>query len=137
MSGSSEHRLGGIFGVNADYVENTSPLGTSSAIFTEYLSMITPVLPAGTYRIGWIFQYEASAASTVGEYQLTIDDVVVPTVDTETLIVASAGERKTYANFSFEVLAAGSHKIDLDIRRASGAGTFTLDDAKIEIWRVL
>lgn len=126
-----------VYGDDSQYVEETVPLGTTLPAFVEYLSMTTPVLPAGTYRIGWVFQYEASTAATEGEYQLTIDDVVVPTVDTETLTVASAGERKSYANMSFEITLAGSHQIDLDIRRSSGAGTFTIDDAKIEIWRVV
>jgi hypothetical protein len=92
------------------------------------------VLEAGTYRIGWVFQYEASTASTVGEYRIEIDDIT--NVDQETLTVASAGERKTYSNFSFEALAAGAHTIDIDFRRQSGAGVFTIDDAKLEIWRV-
>jgi len=136
MSGSHHDLSGGgagSFGDSAQYAENTTPLGTTSAVFSEYLTLVTPVLEAGTYRIGWVFQYEATTASTIGEYQATIDDAV--NVDTESLKVASADERKSYANFSFEALAFGSHKIDIDIRRLSGAGTFTIDDAKIEIWR--
>jgi len=124
-----------VFGDHAQYIENITPSDTSSAVFTEYLSLVTPVIEAGTYRIGWVFQYEASTATTEGEYRLEIDNTT--NVDTETLIIASANERKSYANISFEALAAGSHTIDLDFRRSGGPGIFTIDDAKIEIWRAI
>lgn len=135
MIAGSFHQLRSTdFGNPAEYVENKSPASSSVGIFAQYLRLTTPDLLAGLYRIGWVFQYEASAASTLGEYRLEVDDSI--NVDQETLTIASAGERKTYSNFSFENLGAGIHNIDLDFRRFSGAGAFTIDDAKIELWRV-
>ena len=129
--------LGGAFGQFPQYAENTTPADTTSAVFAEYLSMVTPVLPAGTYRLGWNFNFEASTAATIGEYRIQIDDsAVIPDVDVETLGIASSFERKAFSNRSHEVLLAGSHKIDIDFRRSGGVGTFTIDDAKLEIWRV-
>lgn len=132
-------QIGGqdVFGNFYQYAENTTPLGTVSASFAQYLNLTTPAIPAGDYRIGLVFNYEATTAATVGEYRIQVDNsIILPDLDIESLGIASSGERKSFSNFFSETLTAGVHSIDVDIRRSAGAGTFTIDDAKLEIWRV-
>lgn len=133
------HRLntdkGGPFGQGQQFAENLVQVDTTSAVFANALSMVTPVLPPGTYRIGVVHQYAASTGSTEGEYRLRLDGAT--DIDLETLKVASANERKTYANIARAVLTAGSHTFDVDVRRSGGAGTFSIDDIKLELWRVI
>lgn len=138
MSGS-DHRLDRfdriVFGNNQHFAENLSPLSTTSPLFTTWFSIVTSPLSAGTYRVGGVFQYEGTTGITTGEYQILMDGVTI--LDLETLSIASAGERKTYANFGQLVLTAGVHTLDIQVRRTSVSGVFTVDDGKIELWRVI
>ena len=126
--------LGGAFGAQAQYAQNLAPITSTSAVFAEFMTLTTAVLAAGTYRIGTAFQYILSAAATEGEARVQIDDAI--TLVTELLSSGSAGDRQTYASFFEVVLAAGMHDIDIDIRRTTEPGTVTVDDGKLEIWRV-
>lgn len=125
---------GGVFGQFQQFAENLTALGTTSAVFATFLTLTSPVVEAGTYRLGVVFQYSASNGSTVGEYKLELDNAT--TLELQTLAVASAGEEKTYANIGQTAILAGAHTIDIEIRRSAGSGTFTIDDAKLEVWRV-
>jgi hypothetical protein len=117
-----------------EYAERTTPLDTSSGVFTEFLQLTTAALDAGTYRIGWRFQYSINNAATTGEYQIQVDDAI--TLDVETLSPLVAGSIVVFSNFEELVLAAGVHEVDIDIRRLAGGGVVTIDDAKIDLWRV-
>ena len=138
MTAGSFHALDGsaaiLFGDDAQYAEQLTPLNTTSDVFAEFLKLTTAALAAGTYRIGIAYQYILSAAATEGEARVQVDDVT--TLVTESLSGGSAGDRQTFATF-FEVnLAAGVHDVDIDVRRPTLPGTVTIDDGKIEIWRV-
>jgi hypothetical protein len=124
---------GGAFGANFQHVEQLTQLDTTSELFATFLTLTTPSIPAGTYRFGVAFQYSASTGATRGQYRFRLD--ASTDLDAEDLDVASAFERKTYSSFGLAVLTAGIHTFDMDIRRLSGPGTFTIDDGHIELWR--
>lgn len=125
----------GVFGTHYQYAEADDPQSTVDPAFTSFLTMVTPVIPAGTYRLGIAFRHEASAASTEGEYELRINGVAAtPTV---TLKVASSGERKSYASFGQGTIPLdGSYTVEVMIRRSAGAGTVTVRNIRLEAWRV-
>ena len=125
--------LGGAFGAEPHFADQLTQLDTTSETFATFFSLSEIALPAGTYRAGIVFQYGASTGSTQGEYRATWNGAIL---DVETLQIASAGERKTYANFGYAVLAAAVYTLNVDIRRSAGAGTFSIDDGHLELWRV-
>lgn len=132
----SGHQLntdfGGAFGESPQYMRG-APGTTSSAVFATFASIVTPVLPAGTYRFASVIDYSTSNSSTVGEQRMRVD---ATDLDIDVLETASANEDKTYTDFVHAALAAGSHTITLDIRRSAGVGVFSVSHASLEIWRV-
>lgn len=123
-----------LFGDEYQIESQTTPLATTSGTYAQFMRLTTPSLPAGTYRIGWRFKFMNSTMATVGQFKLELDDT---TVEEERLLESAAGGTpQRYANFTTAVLGAGVHTLDIDGRVDSGAGTFTLDLGKIEIWRI-
>lgn len=136
MSSEHDFSIGGnpLQLLNYQYAENVTPSSDSTGIYTEHLKLVTNVLVAGTYRIGWRSQFESSSSNVTGQVRLQVDDVI--TVDEEEIAPPVANKDTDFANFETVVLAAGIHEVDVDFRLFSGVGTFTIDDTKLEIWRV-
>ena len=122
-----------IFGQGQQYADNESQQDDNTDIYAEYLSLTTPSLPAGTYRIGWTVRYSASTASTNGEVRVQVN--ISTTVEAEVVEISSAGERKTFARFESYVHAGGTMQVDIDMRRSAGPGTFSVFESHLELWR--
>lgn len=122
-----------VFGTQKQFASTNPPQDTTSATFASFLTMVTPVVPAGEYRLGVAFRHEASNASTEGEYELRVDGV--PVTPVASLRQSSAGERKTYSSFGYVPIAAGAHTVEVMIRRSAGSGAFTVRNIRLEAWR--
>lgn len=123
------------FGAFYQYEESLTTSSTSSTTFQNKLSLVTPTLPIGSYRINWTAILSHDTASRQSESQVTLDA-------SEIWLIKNEGARvlSEYANTAFHHVTFGSaatHTIDLNYRRSSGSSaTVTIKEARIEIWRV-
>lgn len=136
---------GGVFGQNSEYSEKTTQQSTSSQTYQQYLRHTTASLPAGTYRIGWMYVWRHSTTSADIKVRLQVDDT------THLINPGDAGDEhhlqepqdsgsnQRFVNSGFRhlVLGAGVRNIDIDFGVSqSEDGTAYIFHGQIEIWRV-
>lgn len=140
---------GGLYGSEYSFNERTTVSSTTSSTWKQYLELITPSLPEGTYRIGWMYVWRNSdggdddhGGDFRGRVQIdnTIDlinpaDASYP-FHSEASTDSGSNQRIVTSGFRNVELGAGSHEIDIDFSDWS-SGTSYMYHAHIEIWRVL
>lgn len=123
-----------VFGDFFQLEEQNTQLDTTSGTYAEFMTLDTASLSAGTYRVEWRFDWQASNNATNGQYRVQVDDTT--TLDEVIFAPSASNCLRSHNNFVEVVLGAGTHSIDIDIRRAAGGGTFTIDTGRIDIFRV-
>lgn len=137
----------GVFGTEYHYEEKTTlqtVVGTTA--WVKYMDLVTGSVPAGTYRIGWMY---------VWKYSVTDDDFYARLqVDNTTYLINPGGadgderahvqeakdssdaQRFVSSGFRHITLTAGSHDIDLDFGCDDTVDTAYMYHGQIEFWRV-
>jgi len=122
-----------------DVEENTPQ--TTTATLTTGLTLTTPSIPAGRYRIGWFYEWGYDDISSDFVAQVQIDDTTT-LMDQNSEPSDSFGggpggtdQRHPTSGFAYANLNTGVHFIDLDFG-GSGGITSTLWRARLEIRRV-
>lgn len=126
---------GSVFGQSyqtaTDLPRSTTPL----TVFQTKLSMTTPALPAGTYRVGWCAVVDQSTAADSVQAQL------LNVTDASLVGVLQDHEPKDSRNrihvggFAEVVFSGAPKEFQIQWRQQRG-GTAGIQDARIEIWRV-
>lgn len=115
------------------YEESLGDSSTSSKTFQNKVTLTTPVIPAGNYRIGWSYTYSNEGADRECSQQVTVDAVRIWVVNPE---MGRANNYRPGGSFAVVNFAsAAAHTITLDYRRVD-ATTTHIRYAKIEIWRI-
>ena len=124
------------FGSEFQKGESLTLSTTTAEEWQEKLSLETPSLPAGTYRIEVSFWWYLTGTTSRAEFQVERDD-------TEQIIhrhaKASWGvsdAREFGYALAYATLSAGVHTFDLDFKRDGGSATLGIGGAVMEIWRV-
>lgn len=115
------------------YDESLGSSTTSSGTFQNKLTINTPTLPAGNYRIGWTFNYAINQSDRRGEYRVAVDGTagysVLPEQNRKDYFFPVGGFlRTTFAS-------AGTHSITIDYR-TDNASSVSIEQARLEIWRI-
>ena len=126
---------GSIFGQNFQTLEDNTESSTSSTSYLEKLSITTPSLPSGTYRIGWHYNWNPDQTGFSFQAQVQLDNTTqimyheqgVPNIVSDTRIITSGFVYKTLS---------GITQIDLDYKSALDGKTVRIRDTRLEIWRV-
>lgn len=131
----------GVFGQNSQTVENVISAANATSIFANYLSLVTPSIPAGTYRIGWFAVGNNSDVANDWDLQVSegANNLIDPTVTgfmREEPSDSGSDQRHVRSGFRYLVLGAGVHTIDMDFRNSAGTDTVTMFHGVLEIWRV-
>lgn len=123
-----------IFGSKYQYIESEGESSNATASFVNKATMTTPSIPAGDYRIGWSYGWRNN--NTGGNFlgRVQVDDVTDVMTHTSRPINSSADQIYRCAGFRELTLTAAAHTIDLDF--AASSGTSTIEQARLEIWRV-
>jgi len=120
-----------VFGTQFQQVSSLGISSTISDIFQTKLTLTTPSLPSGTYRIGWMMQYNNLSISNYSDVRCQLNNV---TTLSESLIEhKDPSNYPDFVGFAYQSLS-GVNTIDLDYR-ASGSTT-NVRNARIELWRV-
>ena len=120
--------------------ENNTPQTTTGG-FTAGLTLTTPSIPAGRYRIAWYYEwaYDDTFTNYIGRVQLknttTLAEHNAEPSDSGGGGPGGTDQRFPVSGFAHVNLTAGVHFIDVDFGSSSGT-TATLWRVRIEIRRV-
>lgn len=123
------------FGAFYQYEESLTGSSTTSTTFQNKLSLVTPTLPIGSYRIVWTAQIAHDTASRQSQVKITLDASQIWLSQNE-----SSRTAQRFVNTAFDRVTFGSaatHTINMDYRRSSASSAnVTITEARLEIWRV-
>lgn len=120
-----------VFGTQYQYAESNTNSTNATATMTTKVTFTTPVIPAGTYRVGFMYQFLHSATTSDFRAQCRVDAVNIHFHNEE---VSDATTIDISSGFRHLALTNAAHTIDIQF--AAEAGTATISNARIEIWRV-
>lgn len=122
------------FGTQFQQATDDTVSSTTSTAFINKLTMTTPSLPSGTYRVGWYSELNSTAAnySTSVRIQLnattTIGERIQEAQDTRDI--------HNFGGYVFLTLS-GINSFNLDYAKVGGgAGNASIRRSRIEIWRI-
>jgi hypothetical protein len=127
----------GVFGDNFNEYEVDGIQSTSSEIFQNYLTFVTPTLPAGNYIIyvGYIANTTASNVSVEIRTQLDGIDIFPENFRQYGGNTSPVNERLYPAHFEVVPLN-GIHTITVDFRRQGNNKVVNIYHAHVVLWRV-
>lgn len=124
-----------VFGTQFQQVQDETVSTTNGTTYLNKLTLTTPVIPAGTYRIGWTWRHTVASTSTSIQVRVQLDA-------TDTLIehqeeLQDATNQISNGGFAHRTLTNAAHTITMDYRRQLGtAANVSIADTRLEIWRV-
>lgn len=130
------------FGANYQYEEDETVSTTVSTTFQNKLTLTTPSIPAGTYRIGVSYQWNHDNAGNDFEAEVQVNAVQAflhkqePKDSAGTFGSTGTSQQYLAGHAWNEVLTAGIHTIELNYRTDSGGDESSIWNARIEFWRV-
>lgn len=125
-----------IFGSQYQKGESLTTSTTTNLAFQQKLLITTPTVPAGEYRIGWVYGWSLSSVNTGRSFrgQVTVDGTPYTS---HFQAVYSATTQVLYASGFFNVdLTNTTHTVAINYCTNNAAATASIRDARLEIWRV-
>ena len=122
----------GIFGTEYQYEASESESTTSSTTFQNKVTLTTPTIPAGFYRVEITYEVTNDSGDKPVVTQTTLDAVefnesaYAPKFEDEYLVKTS---------FAAQALTNDTHEIELNFRATSEGGTAKIRRARIELFR--
>ena len=124
-----------VFGSEFQEEESLGLSSTTSETPQTKLEMITPVLPAGKYRIGWTYTWAHSAGNTDFEGFINLNGTNVRTHSQEPKDQGT-DQNHICSGFVYEDLANQAHTIQINYSTEDSDDTAFISEARLEIWRV-
>lgn len=108
-------------------------LDTTSVTYVLYRSFTTSSVPAGTYRIGWTYQWAGSSTASSVDIEVRLDgnpiDLVIITPRSNT-------DRNSSGGFYYVTTGTtATHTISIYVKSGSSGKTSTLYQSDLEFWR--
>lgn len=134
---TSNASAGPVFGTEYQSASSESESTTTSTSFQNKLNMTTPSLPAGTYRIGYSYEWNLSGSTRYDfRGRVQINDTVTISEHREEPQDSATDQWRDFSGF-FHHTGSGVLSIDIDYERSSSSGgTARIRRARLEIWRV-
>lgn len=119
-----------VFGTQRHVNSSEGVSSTTSSGYQNKVTLTTPSLPAGTYRIEWYLEMK-NDSSTGGESRCVVNGTERGLVHTDTSI---DNDYHGYSGFYEEVYTAGVRTHSIEFR--AGGGTTDIRRARLVTWRV-
>jgi hypothetical protein len=125
-----------IFGSEFQTAEKTNTTYTSSTSMVNRQTMVTPALPAGTYRIEFMTMHQSSRSLTIGvQVQVNNSSLFGGQMFAKEAKDSDSGQREFYTGADYYT-GSGVLTIDIDFKRAKGSGYAYMKYSRITIWRI-
>ena len=125
---------GGVFGEGFTEASSEGESSSTTLAWIEKLSMTTPTVSAGKYRIGWSYEFQTTSSSMTGKVRIQQDDTT-EVCDVEFRVTPDSGWIGQ-AGFKYLTLGSGSYTFDMDFAPVNGGKAMQLRRARLEFWRV-
>lgn len=132
-----------VFGAEFQTVKDESITTTVSDTFTTKLRLTTTDLPAGSYHIGWNYQWNYNQGTTdfVGQVSLDSGAKLLMEHRQEPKDVGGSGpggsnQRHQLSGYAIETLTAGVHTIDIDYAAGVAGQIAAIWNSRLVLWRV-
>jgi hypothetical protein len=133
-----------VFGTEFEQAIRTTNFNTTSGAFQNTLTLTTASKPIGTYRIGFYYEWAYDSASADFLARVQVDGSSIAThqqepkdsAGSDNIPGSGTNQRHGHCGFHYSTFASVStHTLTVDI--ASGGGnTASVQNVKLEIWRV-
>lgn len=132
----------GITGIQSfpQYISNAESLAqstTTSSTFQQKVTISTGSIAAGTYRVGWSFEWGYSAGNNDFQARVQVDNTTTLLSHRTEPQDTGADQQHGVGGFGYVTLTAGTHTIDLDYASSDNSSTARIWNARLEIWRVV
>jgi len=122
-----------IFGSEYQYESDETQSTTSSTSFQNKVTLITPTIPAGTYRGEATFEVTNDSGDKPVVTEVTLNGISF----SESFYAPKfANEYIVKTSFAAQELANDIHEFKINFRSTSEGGTSKIRKARIEIFRV-
>lgn len=143
---------GQIFGSEFYHTQSLGATTIEDDEFNNKISGSTPSVPAGTYRLGWSYNWNNNQKGKSFYSRILVDGTSIGNQNATTLQMertkydsgvsypdgSSSSVRQAFLSSGFEYLtfeSSGSHSIQLQVCHETGKKV-TIWNAKVELWRV-
>ena len=127
--------VGAVFGQNYQTAVSLARSTTPSTSFQTKVTMTTPALPAGTYRVGWCAVVDQT--SVADRVHARLQDITgATTIGVEQVHEPKDTNNRIAIGGFAEVAFSGAAKTFQIQWRQQDGSTAGIQDARIEIWRV-
>lgn len=111
------------------YAADVTETSTTSSTYQTKVSITTPAIPAGDYRIGFAFNNRQTGLASGGNWRVRLDNT------TDLFTMSDASNTSTgFHGFPKVTLAAGIHTAAIQWNRTGG--TSFINNTYLEFWRV-
>lgn len=124
------------FGRHHTFAESLGQSQTNSTTFQTKLTLTTPNLSAGTYRIGFYYNWSLDSIADDFEARLLQDGATNIMEHRQEPQDSGTDQAFTNGGFVYRTLTAGVHTFTLQYRTDDGAVTAYIRNVRLEIWRV-
>jgi hypothetical protein len=119
----------------AGFAESLVESSTNSSNPIRKLRLSITDLPAGTYRIGWYYEWANSTTNKDFIARVQLDDTTDLMEHTQESQESGTTQSQPACGFAYQDISEGNHDIDLDYW-SDGNSTSYIKRARLEIWRV-
>lgn len=129
--------FGLLFGRFAHYAESEGESSyEGSSAWQQKVRLTTSSLPAGTYRVGWYYEWQHEAIANDFLARLRRDDTEDLFSQLQEPQDGGTDQWAPASGFKHIALAAGVHTFDLDYATNDNLDASKIRRARIEFWRV-
>ena len=132
-----------LYGANYVSAVDTTVRSSGATGWTRQVRLTTGAVPAGTYRVGWAFNWNHDDKGSKFQAQVEQDDTTQihfqehrPVDDGGSFGSTGTDEKYHSAGFAYVTLTAASHTFDLDFSSDTSGKTSSMWDGRLEFWRV-
>ena len=126
-----------VYGTEFSQEVNIAESTTSNTAFTNKMSLSTASIPAGTYRVGWYYNWAYSVNTSNFLARVQIDDTTTIHEQTEQPTVSGNSQENVSSGFGYVTFSTNAtHTIDLEFAASNGAHTSYIKNSRLEFWRV-
>lgn len=132
-----------LFGANYVSAFDATVRSSGSTGWNQGVRLSTGSIPAGTYRVGWDFNWNHDDKGSKFQAQVEQDDTTQihfqehrPVDDGGSFGATGTSEKYHASGCKYVTLAAGSYTFDLDFSTDTSGKTSSMWNARVEFWRV-